>query len=216
MSPEKANELIIGVPVEDLFDNKEIYFNGVETRSEIINRFMKNMNDAFLVRRRGPAENDPLFKQLIPYAIIKQGDQYFSYERLKGGGESRLFNKLSLGVGGHMNYTGEKDSIDEAVSKNLFRELNEELIIQNNFHHMAISLDVLKPKVVGLVNDDNNTVGQVHLGIIYLIEIALDVAIKVREKDTLKGLWLTKDLLNKSFYFDRLESWSQLFVKHIL
>ncbi|MBQ6828771.1 MAG: phosphoesterase [Thermoguttaceae bacterium] len=59
--------------------------------------------------RRGDAERDPEFKQLIPYIIFVCEDSstgrpsVFAYRRGDGQGETRLRSKWSVGVGGHIN-----------------------------------------------------------------------------------------------------------------
>lgn len=59
--------------------------------------------------RRGDAERDPEFKQLIPYIIFVCEDsstgrpRVFAYRRGDGQGETRLRSKWSVGVGGHIN-----------------------------------------------------------------------------------------------------------------
>ncbi|MBR2002821.1 MAG: phosphoesterase [Thermoguttaceae bacterium] len=59
--------------------------------------------------RRGDAERNPEFKQLIPYIIFVCEDSatgrpsVFAYRRGDGQGETRLRSKWSVGVGGHIN-----------------------------------------------------------------------------------------------------------------
>ncbi len=51
---------------------------------------------------RSLAEDDPSHKQLIPYVVLRSGDEVFCYTRGKKGGEQRLHDRWSLGVGGHI------------------------------------------------------------------------------------------------------------------
>src|SRR5690349_19773863 len=53
-------------------------------------------------RPRAEMENDPTFKQIIPYVILRWRDQLFHYMRGKRGTESRLQALRSIGVGGHI------------------------------------------------------------------------------------------------------------------
>ena len=53
--------------------------------------------------RRGDAEKDPRWLQVIPYIVMRQGHKVLVYRRTTKGGESRLHHKWSLGVGGHVN-----------------------------------------------------------------------------------------------------------------
>src|ERR1700722_9574637 len=52
---------------------------------------------------RSLAENDPSYKQLIPYVVLKYRDQIFHYRRGQGAGEKRLRALRSIGIGGHIN-----------------------------------------------------------------------------------------------------------------
>ncbi|MGB1930449.1 MAG: phosphoesterase [Mariniblastus sp.] len=113
---------------------------------------------------RGDMEEDPSFKQLIPYCIFKFVDEsgtthVFQYTRGKGGGETRLRAKKSVGIGGHISTL---DAHDESPYElGMQRELEEEIVIGTEFTQ----------KLVGLINDDENEVGKVHLGIVHLFEV---------------------------------------------
>ena len=47
---------------------------------------------------RPDAENDPGYKQIIPYVVLRRGDEIFMTRRLKKGGEARLHGLMSIGV----------------------------------------------------------------------------------------------------------------------
>ena len=51
---------------------------------------------------RESAEQDPTFKQIIPYVLLVHDRQVFSYTRGKGAGEQRLVAHRSVGIGGHI------------------------------------------------------------------------------------------------------------------
>ena len=113
---------------------------------------------------RGDMEEDPSFKQLIPYCVFKFVDEsgtthVFQYTRGKGGGETRLRAKKSVGIGGHISTL---DAHDESPYElGMQRELEEEIVIGTEFTQT----------LVGLINDDENEVGKVHLGIVHLFEV---------------------------------------------
>ncbi|HET7667485.1 MAG TPA: hypothetical protein VFK56_15730, partial [Mycobacterium sp.] len=52
---------------------------------------------------RPHAEEDPSFKQLIPYVMVRDGERMFLTVRTAAGGDARLHGKASVGVGGHLN-----------------------------------------------------------------------------------------------------------------
>src|SRR5690606_28979398 len=188
-----------------LFENESLAFQGVSNDVNLLNKIIDNIDNSFSIMRRGDAEEDFNYKQPIPYAVLKRGNDVFIYERLTGGGEKRLHNQLSLGVGGHMNGV-ENYSFNDLLYENLNRELDEELYISNK------KFDI---NIIGLINDDENEVGRVHIGLLAIIELSDDVDVRVREVNQLKGGWIQiKDLINDDIYND-LETWSQ-FVADLL
>ena len=93
-------EEILVIP-RSLFDELGA-FQGIETDVErYLDAILDPKNNFFI--DRGAAEEDPSFKQLIPYCLFKHGDRYLHYVRGKSGGESRLHAKGSVGIGGHIN-----------------------------------------------------------------------------------------------------------------
>ena len=117
-------------------------------------------NPQLFFMQRDLAENDPNYKQLIPYVVFQSPKGFFSYQRGKASSETRLRMLRSLGVGGHI----EKEDGDigqNSYIKGLWRELKEEVGIDpsNNI------------KLLGFINDDSNDVGKVHLGIVHLYKL---------------------------------------------
>ena len=115
--------------------------------------------------RRGDAELDPNFKQLIPYVVFtceQDGKRLvFAYRRGKGQGEARLRSKWSVGIGGHVN-DGDLGDAENAFDAGTKREIAEEVSLDANIASFAR---------VGLVNDDSTEVGSVHLGVVCRVEL---------------------------------------------
>ncbi|MCD2369341.1 hypothetical protein LQ247_11950 [Bacillus sp. BS3(2021)] len=199
----KMDEIILVVPRENVFANETLTFQGVNSDGEKVGKIMAHIEQHFSEMRRGDAEDDPAFKQPIPYVVIKREDEIFVYERLEGGGEARLHNKLSLGFGGHMNFAEGLD-FSGILKLNTDRELDEELLIEESDKEKMVTL--------GLINDDENSVGKVHIGILSALELKPGAHVEVKEKEQIAGQWMkASDLKDKSVY-DRLESWSQFVV----
>lgn len=199
----KMDEPIIVVKRDILFGTgtgHDLTFQGMETKPEKIEIIEKRMAESYKIMRRGDAEEDPEYKQPIPYAVLRKGTQFFTYKRLGGGGESRLHGKISLGVGGHMNQVGGASHFKEVFLDNLTRELNEELEIRDT--------GKLEFRTIGLINDDAAEVGRVHVGILVVIDLPVSAKIAVREKEKLEGKWMNMDELADPGIYERLESWS--------
>lgn len=203
----KMDEIILAAPRSDVFQNEMLTFQGVNSEDERIVNIMAQIEAHFFEIRRGDAEEDPRFKQPIPYVVIRRDDEVFVYERLAGGGESRLHNKLSLGFGGHMNPMEGAASFSEVLKQNTDRELAEELYIREE--------DKLNIVTLGLINDDENDVGKVHIGILSALQLASAAQVEVKEKDQIAGRWMKLSELKEENVYQRLEAWSQ-FVADIL
>ena len=154
-------------------------------------------NNYFLPR--DDAEEDPGHKQIIPYAIFRHGDRFLHYVRGGGGGEKRLAAKGSLGIGGHINqedFDAQAHLDKDTYTIGVEREIDEELNIEGGHTQ----------KIVALINDDSNPVGQVHLGVVHLFELEND-AVTSNEDNITELEFLTLDQLQERR--DRLETWSQ-------
>ncbi|MES9776728.1 MULTISPECIES: hypothetical protein [Bacillus] len=203
----KMDEIILAAPRSDVFQNEMLTFQGVNSEDERIVNIMAQIEAHFFEIRRGDAEEDPRFKQPIPYVVIRRDGEVFVYERLAGGGESRLHNKLSLGFGGHMNPMEGAASFSEVLKQNTDRELAEELYIREEDKQNIVTL--------GLINDDENDVGKVHIGILSALQLASAAQVEVKEKDQIAGRWMKLSELKEENVYQRLEAWSQ-FVADIL
>lgn len=201
----KMDEMIVVIPREKVFENESLTFQGVNSDKNVLNKVVRNLENYYSELRRGDAEENPSFKQPIPYCVLKRGEEVFVYKRLSGGGESRLHGQWSLGAGGHMNIDS-SDSFLRLLSNNLERELKEELYISN---------DNFKLDAIGLINDDENEVGKVHIGLLVIAELERGTSVKVRETDQLEGQWISINNLKNPDVYDNLETWSQ-FVADIL
>ena len=144
---------------------------------------------------RPAAEEDPSYKQIIPYVVLTRKGLVFATRRLNKGGESRLHGKVSIGIGGHINPVDETDR-RSVLMKGLERELDEEVYIQRRGE--------LVPQ--GFINDDGNGVGAVHLGLCFSMEVEGEVSVKETEK--LSGGWMSLQELRGEF--DNMETWSQI------
>ena len=79
-------------------------------------------------RPRSQVEEDPAFKQIIPYVVFRSGDGVFCYTRGKSQGEARLHRLRSLGVGGHVSEDDAQGGRTlDAYEAALRRELDEEV-----------------------------------------------------------------------------------------
>lgn len=181
-------------------------FDGIRTEGldDVVARLLDPENHFFM--DRAAAEDDPSHKQLIPYCVFRCGDRILHYTRGKAGGESRLHAKISVGVGGHVNPvdTGGGKKGPDAYHAAVTREIEEELNLPEEHDH----------RIVALLNDDSNPVGQVHLGIVHIVDLKSD-AVSSAEDALLDLKFSSISELNGPL-FDRLETWSQFCIRHLV
>jgi len=185
----KDDELVLGLPRARLLggpDWRGLRRAGLEAYLEAIERHGEH-------RRRGDVEEDPSWKQVIPYLLLHDAERWFLMRRTRAGGDARLHERYSIGVGGHVRPE------DGGIAGGLAREWREE--IEAGFEPEF--------RLVGLLNDDDDPVGAVHFGVVY-VAAAEGRPVAVRERDKLEGsfepLWRVRQV------YDRLETWSQLVV----
>lgn len=147
-------------------------------------------------RPRGEMERDRSWKQVIPYLVLRDGPRYFLMRRTRAGGDARLHDLWTIGVGGHLN-PGDGD-----LAGGLRREWREE--IRAGFEP--------KFELVGLINDDTTDVGSVHVGAVYVAD-ARGRPVTIRETDKLTGAFA--DPGEVASVIDRMETWSTLAFGHL-
>ena len=156
-------------------------------------------------RPRHEVEQDPSFKQLIPYVILRHCDsqgrvRIFQYTRGKGQGEQRLHSKKSIGIGGHISSgDGGEDAVPAtaAYEEGMRRELAEEVAVDSP--HIE--------QCVGLINDDMTEVGKVYLGVVHIFDLERP-AVRPMETDIVEAEF--RDVNSILADIDSYESWSQI------
>jgi predicted NUDIX family phosphoesterase len=192
---KKDDEKILVVRRENLFPlhaPQGLMVTDIETYASLIEKRKE-------YRWRSQMEQDPTFKQIIPYIVFSHEERYFVMQRKATAGDARLKNKLSLGIGGHIRE-------DDMASGSLFdwaqREFQEEVSFSGLYN--------IKP--VGLINDETNAVGQVHTGFLFMLQgDSSEIAIK--DEHAAGYMWPLKECKKN---YDLFESWSQLILDHLL
>jgi len=196
VNPPQENILVIR---RSLFDELGA-FQGLSFEPEKYLKAILSRGSNFFIPRLD-AENNPGYKQIIPYALIVFENTVLHYVRGKKAGEQRLIAKGSIGVGGHMNESDESlfAMEEQAYRAGVEREVNEEIKIDTPF----------EDQIVALLNDDSTDVGRVHLGIVHIFKLK-EPKVQKREAMITGLTFLTKDELTSRRA--SLETWSQICV----
>ncbi len=186
----KHDEHILVVKRTDLFPNESAWhgLKKVENDAWI---------DTVLTKKeflpRSLMETDPTYKQIIPYLVFTHENKLFMMQRQAKASETRLQSKFSLGIGGHIR---EEDINDADIIAWARREFHEEVDYKDTF--------TVEP--LGILNDDSNDVGKVHVGFVYLLR---GDSSKISVYEELKSGTLM-NLEECAELYDRMESWSQI------
>lgn len=142
---------------------------------------------------RSLMEEDPSYQQIIPYLVFEHQGNYFLMQRQAKASETRLQSKYSFGIGGHIR---EEDITGHNIAHWATREFHEEVAYDGSF--------TVEP--LGILNDDSNDVGKVHVGFVYILKgNSSDIQVKEELKN---GQLLPLEECEK--YYDAMESWSQI------
>ncbi len=145
---------------------------------------------------RPVAEVSEEWRQIIPYVVIRHGDDVFVLERTAKQTEARLHHKLSLGIGGHINPGHD-------LMAGLKKELDEEVQVAGDY----------TLTFAGILNDESTEVGRVHLGAVFLLDAA-SRSVTVLETEKMRGAWRPRTQLAEAR--EAMESWSQVVYDELL
>ena len=200
-------ELVFAFPTDEFWKLMTYTKKGlIKENSEVLKRIVQNG----LFLRRSELEEDPSFKQIIPYAIIsnkepersgvRQSQSFYLFKRTSKQTEKRLHNKFSLGVGGHMNPNDSMESKEQYLIDELKRELFEEVKLLNG----CLIEDI---EYIGFINDDTISVGSVHIGLLYNIHVS-NKEVYINETDKMTADWIDKS--NLAEFYEGMETWTKI------
>lgn len=180
---------------------------------------------------RAKAEKDPTLKQIIPYIIFKHDRMVFSYVRGKGTAEERLKGNRSIGIGGHINPVdgGATRPEYDTYQRALNREIGEEVefyddhseLITKHVNTFVPPAKIFRPTPIAFINDNSNSVGRVHLGVVHLCELESQ-CVRRKEEQISKSGFLSLDKFDRHVeqtggsMRNELENWSLLCVDYLM
>src|SRR6266446_5180668 len=135
---------------------------------------------------RTVAEHDFGFKQVIPYVVVRHRDQFLLMRRTNKQTESRLHDKYSLGVGGHINSADVSNGQANVIDSGMRRELQEEIRVEAE----------QSCELIGIINDDSTEVARVHVGFVYLLNTA-SAEYTIMEPDKYSAAWKSAEEINQ-------------------
>jgi predicted NUDIX family phosphoesterase len=202
-------QFVIGIKNE-IFQNIGLK-NGLNPIT--VEQLLEQLQPGIVIGQREVLENDETVRQVLPYAIFSQFDEsagcmkYIVYRRTKLVGESRLAGNVSVGFGGHIDLedVAHKDSIIDLVGtigQAIGREIHEELVFTGLEGHELSMFSV------GILLDESDAVGRVHMGVIFNIQLPPGATAVCAEEELESMLPMTaSELLNSGL---PLENWTRI------
>ncbi len=199
-------ELVFAFPTDEFWKLTPYKTGLIKENSEVLIKIVQNG----LFLRRSELEEDPSFKQIIPYAIIsnkepersgvRQSQSFYLLKRTSKQTEKRLHNRFSLGVGGHINPNDYMELKEQFFIAELLRELYEEVKLLNG----CLIEDI---EFIGFINDDTISVGRVHIGLLYNIHVS-NKEVYINETDKMTAEWIDKS--NLAEFYEGMETWTKI------
>jgi predicted NUDIX family phosphoesterase len=173
---------------------------GVDQAAQVCGNLEQLVATAGLFLPRYAMEQDPTYKQIIPYMVFLYEWQIFVMQRSAQAGEQRLASAYTVGIGGHVRAGDLGPGGLSAWGK---REFMEEVSYEGAFASITC---------VGVVNDERNQVGMVHLGAVYALH-ATSGAIAIRS-ELASGVLMDREACLA--HYDAMETWSQQVVDALI
>lgn len=189
-------EQVLAVPTTRLFSAFG-YWQGLTLCDEHDFAYLVKKDGHFIPRSK--AETDPNFKQIIPYLVFCYGKSLFLMQRAAKSQETRLHNLYTLGIGGHIR---QNDIKNHDICDWAKREFDEEICYQGTF----------TATLLGMINDDSNEVGKVHVGCVYLLTGDSN-AIAIKDELASGSLVSVEECIN---YEGQMETWSRIVLGELL
>lgn len=184
-------------------------FNKVKTSSLIKGVLAVNYLDKFRRehewKERAKVEEDKTYRQVIPYTLIQNVDNglFLLSKRTQKQTETRLHDRYSLGIGGHIESSSYKSPLSDGISLTAKKEIKEETGIIVGSATMCFQ---------GIILSNIDEVACVHVGVFY----HLMVFTHELENEDGKHEHQWEDMKTLVGYYDKMECWSQIVFDHYI
>lgn len=181
------------------------------------------MQEGIVIGQREALESDESVRQVLPYVILSQFDssvglmKYITYRRTKKVGESRLAGNVSVGWGGHIDLVDvqHQDSVIDLIGTigvAVNREITEEVLFLNPEAASGDMVD-LSLLSVGILLDNSNDVGKVHMGVIINGQLPEGTIVQCAEEELeIMTPMTASELLNSGL---PLENWTRISIEYL-
>lgn len=191
----KDNEEVLVVKTKKLFPDG--VWEGFKKLDQ--KKFLTFINNNSEYLKRGFAETDDSYQQIVVQIILKVGNKVFIHKIAQTGSESRLHDMWPIFLGGHINNT------DSDIASAFDREFNEEI----NYKGKIIS-----KKFWGVVKLHDNAVNKVHVGLVWVYEGATEDYESTGDHGLTDGHFADKKELEDKK--EKMSYWSKIVLPELL
>lgn len=122
----------------------------------------------------------PPFVQIIPYILFRYNGKYLRYLRPDKGNEARLHGKISIGIGGHIDFIDIEAAQDGSIDLPMTLAVNAQ---RESKEEIGLDLPLDGFRWVATLYSNALEVDTVHLGVVGIIDLTKEQAKSVQIND---------------------------------
>ena len=187
--------------------------------------FCNTLESAGLVfDSRNRCKGDTRYRKVLPYWTILRGDEVLAYDRTKSGDQESLWERISIGYGGHIepidNDIGQRlamgvDLVSSIVFQGSLRELREELNKDLQPQQIQKGLETFKGYLLATASQYGLTELE-YVGLSFILHVDADFE-PTADEDACQGhRWMKAEELYNGDMFSKLEPWSKVVLKNVV
>lgn len=171
---------------------------------------------------RPQIKGDTHYRKVLPYWTILRGDEVLVYDRTKSGDQESLWERISIGYGGHIEPIDLTEDIKcnpwavqekpEVVVDVIFqaslRELREELNKDLKPEQIAKGLETFKGYLLATASQYGLTELE-YVGLSFILQVDADFEPNADEAACQGHRWVNFQKLYSTDMFNKLEPWSK-------
>lgn len=173
---------------------------------------------------RPQIKGDARYRKVLPYWTILRGDEVLAYDRTKSGDQESLWERISIGYGGHIepidNDIGQRltmgvDLVSSIIFQGSLRELREELNKDLQPQQIQKGLETFKGYLLATASQYGLTELE-YVGLSFILHVDADFE-PTADEDACQGhRWMKAEELYNGDMFSKLEPWSKVVLKNVV
>lgn len=177
-----------------------------------------------MFHERSRIKGDTRYRKVLPYWTVLRGDEVLVYDRTKSGDQESLWERISIGYGGHIepidNDIGQRlatglDLVPSTVLQGSLRELREELNKDLKPEQVAKGLETFKGYLLATASQYGLTELE-YVGLSFILHVDADFEPNADEAACQGHRWVNFEELYSTNMFNKLEPWSKAVIINLV